>query len=727
MNSVRVFGCVCLTLLVACPRPVSHRVRTEPSAPRQGILNQESQITPAPTLAFVSLSAGAGSTCGILEGGELRCWGDGTLSIPETQGISDAVDVEVGLSRTCVLRTGNRIRCWGRPYPNGPREFEVPAGTRHLAVGQDVCLATNTHVFCGLPENTSPVANLPGPIHALQAGLQTCALHGDGLVSCWRSTAPQAQQVEHLPPSTNLAVGREHTCAVDREGTVRCWGLNRYGQAGQPRTGRAGQRFRTVENPSQVEGLLPTQTLATGGAHTCALSRTGEVSCFGANMHGQLGVEPDPRGTRVPGAVAPHQATPATVALSNVQALDAGTHHTCALSEGEVYCWGLNTQWQLGASPPPADNRPRTVIEVTQARELDLGASYSCARQEDGSVACWGGYLATFDSDLSGHRQHHTNTGQPSPITSLSNAVQVAVGFTHACARNENGRVLCWGRNETSQIAPRRWSDLRSSATRVSGVRNAQDLGAGGFHTCATTPTGLYCWGGIHGEVTGNRRTSRPRRTPGLSPEVASNLVQIAAGPRHSCLLFRDGSVHCWGQNDLGGRIGTDRRLSESPEPVELPGPALEIAVGEYHSCARMAEGGVLCWGAFADRQTAQLTESVSMPTPVPNLFLAQSLRCGGAHCCALVGPDDPEALFEVACWGRSPFGQTGRFADRVESPFVVPLTDPVEVAAGKTHSCARLRSGQVRCWGDNRGAALGDGTLPYRHPPQPVIFARSP
>lgn len=43
------------------------------------------------------------------------------------------------------------------------------------------------------------------------------------------------------------------------------------------------------------------------------------------------------------------------------------------------------------------------------------------------------------------------------------------------------------------------------------------------------------------------------------------------------------------------------------------------------------------------------------------------------------------------------------------------------QLASGQGFACARLRSGDVRCWGANHYAQLGDGTLQARATPQPV------
>jgi alpha-tubulin suppressor-like RCC1 family protein len=84
-----------------------------------------------------------------------------------------------------------------------------------------------------------------------------------------------------------------HTCAVDTGFFVQCWGHNAAGQLG---VGRAPDSTR----PQIVKGradesdepyLQDIVAVSAGGAHSCALSHRGRVSCWGDNREGQLGVD----------------------------------------------------------------------------------------------------------------------------------------------------------------------------------------------------------------------------------------------------------------------------------------------------------------------------------------------------------------------------------------------------------------------------------------------------
>src|SRR5512143_918244 len=135
-----------------------------------------------------------------------------------------------------------------------------------------------------------------------------------------------------------------HTCALTSAGTVLCWGSNAFGQLGDGST-----VTRTI--PVEVRGLSgPIVAIAAGGLHTCALTSTGGIECWGINVRGQLG-----DGTGI------DSASPVGVSglASGVSAITSGAGQVCALtSAGAVKCWGMNVagrRTDTGDSLAPLD------------------------------------------------------------------------------------------------------------------------------------------------------------------------------------------------------------------------------------------------------------------------------------------------------------------------------------------------------------------------------------
>jgi hypothetical protein len=82
------------------------------------------------------------------------------------------------------------------------------------------------------------------------------------------------------------------------------------------------------------------RSVSPGGDHTCAVDEDeGAVLCWGSNAFGQVG-NGSPTDRLTPIGL--------QVLTSGVTAIDAGAHHTCAITRGDLKCWGRNTSGQLG-------------------------------------------------------------------------------------------------------------------------------------------------------------------------------------------------------------------------------------------------------------------------------------------------------------------------------------------------------------------------------------------
>lgn len=311
--------------------------------------------------AVTAFGVGLGQTCAVTAG-MLKCWGSnsgGGLGYMDTNsrgrtpdttpdkldpvplGDFDPVAVAPGLWGSCVLSRTGGVKCWGTQFLGYPgiASIGIPGGVAIATVGL-VPLATDTDAF---------IANA-----LVRTSDYTCALAG-GLVRCWGkrdflgiawgedlgddeapSDAPTV-----LPAGVEvvqLSAAQEHTCAVTIEGGLRCWGDNGGGQLGSGDNDDA--RERTVDVRLGAQRLV--KQVAAGARHTCALTATGEVRCWGSNDSGQLGI-----GTNV-GVLVP--ANGAAVDLGGeAYAISAGWDHTCAtLRNGDVKCWGSGQEGRLG-------------------------------------------------------------------------------------------------------------------------------------------------------------------------------------------------------------------------------------------------------------------------------------------------------------------------------------------------------------------------------------------
>ncbi len=242
---------------------------------------------------------------------------------------------------------------------------------------------------------------------------------------------------------------------------------------------------------------------------------------------------------------------------------------------------------------------------------------------------------------------------------------------------------------------------------RISDV--PETFAAGARHTCAVTDAdAVKCWGdngsGQLGDGTNTTRTT-PVDVNGLGRVKA-----IAAGADHTCAVTDGGAVKCWGANSQGQLGDGTRTTSSTPVDVKGLGGVKAIAAGELHTCAVTDAGAVKCWGDNGSGQLGDGTYKTSV-TPVDVSGLGggvKAIAAGADHSCALT---DGGA---VKCWGYNAYGQLGdgRGAGSNTPVDVSGLGGGVKaIAAGAAHTCAVTEGGTAKCWGNNEGGQLGDGT----------------
>lgn len=112
----------------------------------------------------------------------------------------------------------------------------------------------------------------------------------------------------------------------------------------------------------------------------------------------------------------------------------------------------------------------------------------------------------------------------------------------------------------------------------------------------------------------------RVTRDPPELVEVAG-IETLTSGQDHTCGLTNEGSVWCWGDNNLGqlgfGLAPDIRRYNSPQQVIELGNDVTSVSAGHNHTCARRSDASVWCWGDNRENQTGSSVAVSSRPTRV--------------------------------------------------------------------------------------------------------------
>lgn len=326
------------------------------------------------------ISAGADSSCAITPLKRLKCWGDnayGQLGLGSdlsdrlkpmlVPNLSNVVQVSVGDYTTCAVLKGGKLKCWG-----------------YNAYGQ---VGDGTTEGRLVPRQ---VAGLTSRVAGVSVGsYHTCARLISGKAKCWgyngygevgNGTSGNEYHrpvpVLGLDGVTQISAGNSYTCATVN-GRAKCWGLNDTGNLGDSSD---VDRVR----PTQVTGLTDgVKRVSAGYYTTCAVLRGGKLKCWGYNFYGEVG-----NGTSENSYNRPVQVSGMTKGVTSV---DTDYYFTCAVKGGRAKCWGRNSRYQLGNGTTEDSAAPQQVSGLDRnVQQIDISYYSGCALLKSGTAKCWG-------------------------------------------------------------------------------------------------------------------------------------------------------------------------------------------------------------------------------------------------------------------------------------------------------------------------------------------------
>jgi alpha-tubulin suppressor-like RCC1 family protein len=382
--------------------------------------------------------------------------------------------------------------------------------------------------------------------------------------------------------------------APSSPGELFAFGANRFGELAS--SVNAGSE---AANPTPLPVGLPgaegaVVQLAAGAGASFAVTGDGRLYSFGENLYGELGralgsgseaANPTPARVNLPGAGSGERI---------VQVAAGGAHSLALTSTGQLYAFGRNFYGQLGSTT----NNGKETPNPTPAPLVLPGAGgpvSEIAAGEDHSLAVTStGQLYAFGSNRFGQLGNPANSGtelaNPAPLrVNLPGAtgpvVQIAAGISHSLALTSTGQLYAFGSNEFGQLGVQANSGTTNPMPPTPVVLPGatgpvSQIAAGAFHSLALTSTGqLYTFGENSSGQLGDERgleTPNPTPAPVSLPAAAGPLVQIAAGAADTLLLTAGGQLYAFGSNEAG-QLGNGSGLATSAANTtasvpELPG-----------------------------------------------------------------------------------------------------------------------------------------------------------
>lgn len=353
------------------------------------------------------------------------------------------------------------------------------------------------------------------------------------------------------------------------------------------------------------------------------------------------------------------------------QGLATGSDHTCAVKNGQVFCWGVNGANGVLGHDNTVDvtvTTPVQVVGLSGIVALTAAANSTCALRDDTTVWCWG-------DGSQGQMGNGTAIG-PNPVPVQVQGVGgvdfltdiVALSSkssgSHFCALSCTGTSYCWGNNAFGQAADgTRGDDKLTPVATLFGP--AQGISAGTQNSCAALMDDTFECAGFNGDgQLGNGTTGLETGVP--QPVATIVGTQVAVGNLDTCAILDVGTVSCWGANNQGQHGNNAAGMGSA---VPTPTDAALVDVGSLsaatHVCAISNTGALSCWGR---NNLGQVGDGTLVSVDVPRVIglggnLATLVGTSRNHTCA--GLDNEE----VWCWGKNTFGQLGRGATSPNEP----------------------------------------------------------
>lgn len=595
--------------------------------------------TPIGTDAWIDISAGFDHTCGLTKAGKVYCWGDNAKGQTATN-ISTAYRtnptiintgdvtanekfyfIKAGSRKTCGITNLGKVYCWGFDANDslgigGTGDADSPkllittnfsAGEYAIDInagGSSNCLVTNLgYAYC-------MGYNMSGEL---------------GVGNTSAATIPTKVVM------TNLATGElfksisgrgSYVCALTNMGNNFCWGgSNTYGQQGSGTGMRNKPTAMTMTNMPTYNGF---KSVYAGATSSCGLATNGKIFCWGDSASGALA-----------NGVSASNIVKKPTAASYANLPTGGrflqmSFGVALASDNKIYTWGADTNGVMGNGVSVVDHLIPTEVDSSAITSGILKVSgtdtHKCALTTDGKIYCWG-------DNTEGQIGDGTNSTAHSP-TEVNASLNTAEGFRDvhtapgiSCALTNQARAFCWGNGANGGLGNGGTADNNTPV-----LVSSSGLNAGEFYVkvrvgLALTSKGrLLSWGdNTYGEA-GRGTTGGGFNTPAVisTGDVASDeqFSDFNVSDNHRCGLTTKSKLYCWGFNS-NGQLGDNSTANKNVPTLVAAGP--DIGLGEKYrsigslssnfSCVTTTWDRTMCFGAGT---SGQLGDGTAVDSLVP-------------------------------------------------------------------------------------------------------------
>lgn len=338
------------------------------------------------------------------------------------------------------------------------------------------------------------------------------------------------------------------------------------------------------------------------------------------------------------------------------------------------------------------------------------------------------GYVALVDGSTLPIKVRIEQGAAPTTFGPASTQVadpSLALSGQHTCAVATSGTAYCWGDNQYGELGDGSFMS-HDTPVAVIGGHSFRQVVTGYTFSCGLDTGGkAWCWGYGGAGALGNGTLTDSVATP-VAVGGGHTFTQLVAGLSHVCGLTSGGVAYCWGGNSYG-QLG-DGTSTQKDVPTSVSGSLMfaSLAAGHWDTCGVLIAGGVSCWGQNVYGQLGTGTPTsggLAVPQDtVPGTQTAVEVITGD-HSCARLSSGD------VTCWGANNSGQLGRGTADPDEPtpaLVIGGHSFQSLSGNSAHTCSLDASGMGWCWGTNTHGELGTGSI-YMFEAQPVQVLGGP